>query len=194
MPSRAGTRAWRPRRRLSNPTGLPHARRAGPRRGAVRAGVRGPTQRAERADRATLWRLAVTAAVEETIFFGINANGGAVRGSRTDPAPEQLTNAMALGGYGSLRSRTVEETIFFGINANTLEILDVRAWDMWEHVCRTQGTSPLALRTAAEARDFVPESKTLSRLCAPSVGLSASSRLRHGSPSRSQSRLLPSSR
>ena len=56
----------------------------------------------------------------------------------------ELTNAMAT-------TAAVEETIFFGINANTLDT-DVRAWDMWEHVCRTQGTSPL--RTAAEARDF----------------------------------------
>jgi hypothetical protein len=45
----------------------------------------------------------------------------------------------------------IDETIFFGINANTLNT-DVRAWDMWERVCRAQGTSPL--RSAAEARDF----------------------------------------
>ena len=56
----------------------------------------------------------------------------------------ELTNAMAV-------AESIDETVFFGINANTLS-MDVRAWDMWEHVCRTQGTSPL--RTAAEAREF----------------------------------------
>ena len=45
----------------------------------------------------------------------------------------------------------LEEVVFFGVNANTLST-DVRAWDMWETVCRSHGTSPL--RTAAEARDF----------------------------------------
>ena len=48
-------------------------------------------------------------------------------------------------------SEVLEEVVFFGINANTLST-DVRAWDMWETVCRSHDTSPL--RTAAEARDF----------------------------------------
>jgi len=56
----------------------------------------------------------------------------------------ELTDAMTVAGV-------IDETIFFGINANTLNT-DVRAWDMWERVCRAQGTSPL--RSAAEARDF----------------------------------------
>jgi integrase len=56
----------------------------------------------------------------------------------------ELSDAMAV-------TAVIDETVFFGINANTLG-MDVRAWDMWERVCRSQGTSPL--RTAAEARDF----------------------------------------
>ena len=56
----------------------------------------------------------------------------------------ELAEAMSV-------ATVLEETIFFGINANTLD-MDVRAWAMWESVCRSQGTSPL--RTAAEARDF----------------------------------------
>ena len=56
----------------------------------------------------------------------------------------ELTEAMTI-------TAAIDETIFFGINANTLD-MDVRAWDAWERVCRSQGTSPL--RTAAEARDF----------------------------------------
>ena len=56
----------------------------------------------------------------------------------------ELTNSMTI-------TAAIDETVFFGINANTLD-MDVRAWDAWERVCRSQGTSPL--RTAAEARDF----------------------------------------
>jgi hypothetical protein len=56
----------------------------------------------------------------------------------------ELSDALAV-------TAVIDETVFFGINANTLG-MDVRAWDMWERVCRSQGTSPL--RTAAEARDF----------------------------------------
>ncbi len=45
----------------------------------------------------------------------------------------ELVDAMAV-------TAVIDETIFFGINANTLG-MDVRAWDMWERVCRAQGTS-----------------------------------------------------
>ena len=55
----------------------------------------------------------------------------------------ELTNAMVV-------TATMDETVFFGINANTLS-MDVRAWDMWEHECRTQGTSPLRVRPRCDS-------------------------------------------
>ena len=43
----------------------------------------------------------------------------------------------------------MNEGMLYGVNANTAD-KDLRAWEMWEHVCQMHGTSPL--RTAEDAR------------------------------------------
>ena len=92
------------------------------------------------------WTLAPSSglAVASTEYARLRALALAEGGDPSMAIRTELSNAMSV-------AESIEETVFFGINANTLS-MDIRAWDMWEHVCRTQGTSPL--RTASEAREF----------------------------------------
>ena len=92
------------------------------------------------------WTLAPSSglAIASTEYARLRALALAEGGDPGMAIRTELTNAMSV-------AESIDETVFFGINANTLS-MDIRAWDMWEHVCRTQGTSPL--RTAAEAREF----------------------------------------
>ena len=55
-----------------------------------------------------------------------------------------LENLWAIG-------EATEETVAHGINHNTAK-MDERAWEFWEHVCATHGTSPL--RSEQDVRDY----------------------------------------
>ena len=48
-------------------------------------------------------------------------------------------------------AEVTEETISYGINHNTAK-MDERAWEFWEHVCSTHGTSPM--RSEQDVKDY----------------------------------------
>jgi len=48
-------------------------------------------------------------------------------------------------------AEVTEETISYGINHNTAK-MDERAWEFWEHVCSTHGTSPM--RSEQDIKDY----------------------------------------
>ena len=48
-------------------------------------------------------------------------------------------------------AEVTEETITYGINHNTAK-MDERAWEFWEHVCSTHGTSPM--RSEQDIKDY----------------------------------------
>lgn len=56
----------------------------------------------------------------------------------------ELSNLWAI-------AEATEETISYGINHNTAK-MDERAWEFWEHVCSTHGTSPM--RTEQDTKDY----------------------------------------
>ena len=55
-----------------------------------------------------------------------------------------------LGNLWAIAEAT-EETISFGINHNTAKMGE-RAWEFWEHVCSTHGTSPM--RSEQDVKDY----------------------------------------
>ena len=55
-----------------------------------------------------------------------------------------LDNLWAVG-------EATEETVSYGVNHNTAK-MDERAWEFWEHICATHGTSPL--RSEQDVRDY----------------------------------------
>ena len=48
-------------------------------------------------------------------------------------------------------AEAAEETISHGINHNTAK-MDERAWEFWEHICKSHGTSPM--RSEQDVRDY----------------------------------------
>ena len=55
-----------------------------------------------------------------------------------------------LGNLWAIAEAT-EETISYGINHNTAK-MDERAWEFWEHICSTHGTSPM--RSEQDVKDY----------------------------------------
>ena len=55
-----------------------------------------------------------------------------------------LSNSWAI-------AEVTEETVSYGINHNTAK-MDERAWEFWEHVCPTHGTSPM--RSEQDVKDY----------------------------------------